>query len=104
MAACVEHTANSTFISRVMQAGAFNYASMDGNAALTSGVVKYNTLSAAHCATSGVTSATTYHNLLGSLLTSNQSLAVLSQSTAIRSLVSVLIVLCGRLTSTSCRQ
>eukprot|EP01034_Spumella_vulgaris_P022699 gene22699-28850_t len=74
MATCVDHTQNGTFVSRTMDAVAYNYASMDGNADVTKGILQYNAQLVGYCAINALSTSQTYDTLVSSMLTNNQTL------------------------------
>jgi len=70
--ACIHQTSNSTYLSRNLLSFAVNYASLDGNAATSAGVIEYNSQVQAHCASSF--SQDSYFSLRSELLSHNNTL------------------------------
>jgi hypothetical protein len=90
MAVCVDRTDNSTFVSRTMNAVAYNYASMDGNADVTKGILQYNAQLVGYCAINALSSSQTYDTLVNNMLTQNQTLqSEITKITAVKECVDI---------------
>jgi hypothetical protein len=74
---CVYHSKGATFVSSNLAALAVNYASMDGNAAVTTGISIFNAQVGETCAAEATSSAATYTSIVERLITQNSTLKVL---------------------------
>lgn len=78
--ACVRHTSSQSFLSQNLASSAFNYAAMDGNAAVTKGLAQYNLDVTQGCASGVESTKSAYLDILNELARDNQTYAVSSQS------------------------
>lgn len=76
IAACVDHTAESTYISRNLYSFAYNYAAMDGNANIAQGLSEYDLRVSEYCTSTSALSAERYAGNLNSLYYYNYTIAV----------------------------
>lgn len=75
-AACVMQTWNQSYVSENLAALAVNYARMDGNAAMATGIAKYNLVSAGYCAADKTSTTATYTSAYAQLINKNSSFHV----------------------------
>ena len=76
MNACVHHSNNHTFISRNLNAAAFNYASGDGNAVVGRGVSAYNAQSTEYCTSNAASTLSAYTAVVNQMYADNHTLTV----------------------------
>ncbi len=77
-AGCVFHSLNHSFVSANLAALSINYAAMDGNSDLATGISAYNIALGAAC-TKGISQSTaTYSKTLSSMLSLNATFKVSS--------------------------
>jgi len=75
-AACVHHSAENTFLSRTLYSLGMNYAALDGNHELASGMNDYNLHLSMKCASRYTDANRQYDGLVSQLLQLNDSLQV----------------------------
>ena len=74
--ACVQHSSNSTYISRNLYSAAVNYAAMDGNGEVLKGIAEYNAKVEEYCTTNVASTLITYNNMFDQLYKYNTTLSV----------------------------
>ena len=74
---CVHHVVNTTIITENVRSIGVNYASLDGNTALTSGISDYNVQWSQQCSSLYISSKQQYDSIISSLLTVNTTMKVI---------------------------
>jgi len=71
-----EQGLNGTYLSKFVHEYGYDYAALDGNAALVSGIERYNQHAAALCSTAYGSSTQSLNNVLTSVVSANSSITV----------------------------
>jgi len=72
----VQHSTNSTFISRNLCSAAINYAALDGNVEVAKGILEYNVMVEDYCASNVASTLIKYNGMYDQIYKYNSSLSV----------------------------